>query len=118
MRSVYKNALIVLYSNTHEGRRRSHCLPESEAMSVRVRAQELVEHVTIRGTKVSTSMVAPSLMHVSVVQTFGMPGRHGNVICDNHTVYIRFDTHHTDQVHVWAYKNDPTEADEWTCVLL
>ncbi len=87
-------------------------------MSVRVRAQELVDHVTIRGTKVSTSMVAPSLMHVSVVQTFGMPGRHGNVVCDNHTVYMRFCTENTNHVWVWAYKNDPTSADEWTCALL
>ena len=88
-------------------------------MSVRVRVQELVEHVTIRGTQVSTSMVAPSLMHVSVVQTFGMPGRHGHVICDNYTVYVRYDHKNTDHVHIWAYMNDPTsEEDEWQCALL
>ena len=88
-------------------------------MSVRVRAQELVEHVTIRGTQVSTSMVAPSLMHVSVVQSFGMPGRHGHVICDNFTVYVRYDHKNTDHVHVWAYKNEPTSVDEeWQCAIL
>ena len=88
-------------------------------MSVRVRAQELVEHVTIRGTQVSTSMLAPSLMHVSVVQTFGMPGRNGNVVCDNYTIYVRYDTKNTDHVHVWAYKNDPTsEEEERLCALL
>ena len=63
-------------------------------MSVIIRAQELVDHVNIRGTHVSTSMVAPSKLHVhvsvvhvhvSVVQSFGMPGRNGNVICDNLT---------------------------------
>jgi hypothetical protein len=87
-------------------------------MSVRVRAQELVEHVTIRGTQVSTSMVAPSLLHVSVVQAFGMPGRHGHVVCDNYTIYVRYDTKNVDHVHVWAYKNDPTSAqEEWFCAL-
>ena len=58
-------------------------------MSVIIRAQELVDHVNIRGAHVSTSMVAPSKLHVhvhvSVVQSFGMPGRNGNVICDNLT---------------------------------
>lgn len=88
-------------------------------MSVRVRAQELVDHVTIRGTQVSTSMLAPSLMHVSVVQTLGMPGRHGNIVVDNHTVYVRYDTKNSDRVHVWAYKNEPTsEADLGSCALL
>ena len=71
-------------------------------MSVRVRGQDLVDHVTIRGTAVSTSMLSPSLLHVSVVQTFGMPGRHGHVICDNHTVYVRYDNKNADRVHVWA----------------
>ena len=83
-----------------------------------MRVQELVDHVTIRGTQVSTSMVAPSLLHVSVVQAFGMPSRNGNVICDNYTVYIRYDSLKADRVHVWAYKNDPTEVDEWPCALL
>ena len=88
-------------------------------MSVRVRAQELVDHVTIRGTQVSTTMIAPSLMHVSVVQTFGMPGRHGHVVCDNHTIYVRYDHKNPEHVHVWAYKNDPTSADEeWLCALM
>lgn len=91
-------------------------LNSTHLMSVRV--EELVDHVTIRGTKVSNTIFAPSLMHVSVVQTFGMPNRHGNVICDNYTVYIRYDSLKTDIVHVWAYKNDPTEVDEWPCVLL
>ena len=88
-------------------------------MSVRVRAQELVEHVTIRGTQVSTSMITPSLLHVSVVQTFGMPGRHGHVICDNYTVYVRYDHKNPEHVWAWAYKNDPTsEEEEWLCALL
>ena len=75
--------------------------------------------MTIRGTHVSTSMVAPSLMHVSVVQTFGMPGRNGHVVCDNHTIYMRYAHKNADHVYVWAYKNDPTSADEeWPCALL
>ena len=86
-------------------------------MSVRVRGQDLVDYVTIRGTAVSTSMLSPSLLHVSVVQTFGMPGRHGHVICDNHTVYVRYDHKNTDRVHVWAHPNEP-ETEEWGCVVL
>ena len=85
-------------------------------MSVPVRAQELVDHVSIRGTKISTSMMAPSLLHVSVVQSFGLPGLHGNVVCDNHTVYVRYDALRTDRVHVWAYKND-SDHEDW-CTLL
>ena len=86
-------------------------------MSVRVRGQDLVDHVTIRGTAVSTSMLSPSLLHVSVVQTFGMPGRHGHVICDNHTVYVRYDHKNTDRVYVWAHPNEP-ETEEWGCAIL
>ena len=86
-------------------------------MSVRIRAEELVDHVNIRGTHVSTSMVAPSRLHVSVVKSFGMPGRNGNVICDNHTVYIRYDINTPDRVHVWACQNDST-SDDNVCVIL
>ena len=35
-------------------------------MSVIIRAQELVDHVNIRGTHVSTSMLAPSKLHAHV----------------------------------------------------
>lgn len=85
-------------------------------MSVRIRAQELVDHVTIRGTCVSTSMIAPSRLHVNVVQSFGLPGRNGNVVCDNHTVYIRYDQFHPERVHVWACQNDST-SDEGICTV-
>jgi hypothetical protein len=86
-------------------------------MSVRVRGQDLVNHVKIRGTDVSTSMLSPSVLHVSVVQTFGLPGVHGNVVCDNHTVYVRYDTKHAERVHVWATQNEP-ETEEWGCTIV
>lgn len=77
-----------------------------------VRSDEIVNHVRIRGTFVSTSMVAPSLLHVSVVESFGLPGYHGNVIVDNYTVYIRYNERNTDTVSVWASKNESTSYDE------
>tara|TARA_X000000368_G_scaffold34159_1_gene25030 strand:+ start:282 stop:539 length:258 start_codon:yes stop_codon:yes gene_type:complete len=83
-----------------------------------VRAQELVEHVHIRGTKVSTSLLAPSLLHVSVVQSLGLPSTNGSTVVDNHTVYFEFDRNNDDVVWVHAYKNGPTsESEEWCTIL-
>lgn len=83
-----------------------------------VRAQELIKYTSIRGTQVSACMLAPSLLHVSVTQSFGVPDRHGNVIVDNHTVYMRRDRQNPDHMYVYAFKNDPTSASEEWCVLL
>ena len=83
-----------------------------------VRAQELVEHAHIRGTRVSTSFLAPSLLHVSVCETFGLPNANGHAVVDNHTVYFEFDRNNEDVVWVHAHKNGPTsESEEW-CVIL
>lgn len=83
-----------------------------------VRAQELVEHAQIRGTRVSTSFLAPSKLHVSVVQSFGLPNSSGNAVVDNHIVYFEFDRKHDDIVWVHAHKNGATnESEEW-CVIL
>ena len=70
-------------------------------MSIRT-LHESVEHVTIRGTSVSTSFAFPSLLHVSVVHKFGLPNRHGVIPCDDHLVYLRFDSKNDALVHVWA----------------
>ena len=83
-----------------------------------VRAQELVEHVTIRGTKISSSVLAPSLLHVSVVQSLGLPGSQGSAIVDNHTVYFEFDHSNEDVVWVHAYKNGPTSEQDVMCGIL
>jgi len=77
------------------------------AMSVRV--DELADYVTVRGTSVSTSLIAPSLLHVSVVQTFGMPNQHGMINCDGTVVHLRYDLRNADLVHVWA-QPAPTDA--------
>ena len=42
-------------------------------MSIR----ECVDYVHVRGTCISTSMLAPSKLHVTVVHQFGLPNRHG-----------------------------------------
>ena len=84
------------------------------AMSIRT-LNESVEHVTIRGTSVSTSFAFPSLMHVSVVHKFGLPNRHGIITCDDYLVYLRFDTKNDALVHVWAAR---AEADTgWSCAI-
>lgn len=76
-------------------------------MSVRV--DELADYVTVRGTSVSTSLIAPSLLHVSVVQTFGMPNQHGTINCDGTVVHLRYDLRNSDLVHAWA-QPAPTDA--------
>lgn len=86
-------------------------------MSVRVRGQDLVNHVKIRGTDVSTSMFSPSVLHVSVVQSFGLPGIQGTVICDGNTVHVSYDRNDANKVHVWAVQNEP-ETEEWGCAIL
>lgn len=70
-------------------------------MSVRT-LREAVEHVTIRGTSVSTSFAFPSLLHVSVVHKFGLPNRNGVIPCDEWLVHLRFDAKNDALVHVWA----------------
>jgi len=86
-------------------------------MSVRV--DELADYVTVRGTSVSTSLIAPSLLHVSVVQTFGMPNQHGMINCDGHVLHLRYDLRNPDLVHAWA-QPDAVGAYEpqSTCALL
>lgn len=72
-------------------------------MSIRT-LRDAVEHVTIRGTSVSTSFAFPSLMHVSVVHKFGLPNRHGIIPCDDYLVHLRFDAKNDALVHVWAVR--------------
>ena len=74
-----------------------------------------MEHVTIRGTCVSTSFAAPSLLHVAVVHNFGLPNRYGVITCDNHLVHLRYDTRNDTLVHVWASQADTGDA--WGCCI-
>ncbi len=84
-------------------------------MSVRL-IQESVDHVSIRGTSVSLSFAAPSLLHVSVVHKFGLPNRHGVIPCDDYMLHLRFDHKNDSVVYVWA---SPAEKEhDWTCLLM
>ncbi len=87
-------------------------------MSVRVRGQDLVNYVKIRGTDVSTSMLAPSVLHVSVVQSFGLPGINGTVVCDGCTVHVSYDRNDSNKVRVWAVRNEPETEDWGGCAIL
>ena len=85
-------------------------------MSVRTLQQECAEHVTIRGTSVSLSFAAPSVMHVTVVHKLGLPNRHGIIPCDKYLLHLRFDTKNDSLVYVWA---SPVEEHEyWNCLIM
>lgn len=75
-------------------------------MSIR----ECVEHVHVRGTCISTSMIAPSKLHVTVVHQFGLPNQHGIIACDNFLLHLRFDNKDDHVVHVWAQAVQSEEA--------
>ena len=86
-------------------------------MSVPVHGQHLVPHLRIRGTQVSNSMAAPSLLHVSVLQSFNFPKNATSAVVDNYTVYTSRHKTEKDMIHVWAYING--DGDEgFACVLL
>lgn len=76
---------------------------------------ECVEHVTIRGTCVSTSFAAPSVLHVTVVHKFGLPNRNGIISCDDHLLHLRFDHLDDALVHVWASNVESDDA--WNCTV-
>ena len=86
----------------------------ASCMSIRT-LHDSVEHVTIRGTSVSTSFAFPSLLHVSVVHKFGLPNRNGVISCDDYLVHLRFDVKNDALVHVWASRVE--EETGWSCVI-
>ena len=67
-------------------------------MSIR----ECVDYVWVRGTCISTSMLAPSTLHVTVVHQFGLPNRHSIITCDGYLLHLRFDHKDDRIVYVWA----------------
>jgi hypothetical protein len=85
-------------------------------MSVRT-LRDCAEHVAIRGTSVSLSFAAPSVLHVSVVHKFGLPNRNGVISCDNHLLYLRFDKRNDGLVHVWAAPIE-TDGEGWSCLIM
>lgn len=82
-------------------------------MSIR----EVVEHVHVRGTAVSTSMMAPSTLHVSVVEKFGLPNRYGTIQCDDYLLHVRFDYRNESLVHVWAQQTQEQQRNVSACVV-
>lgn len=85
-------------------------------MSVRALQQDCAEHATIRGTSVSLSFAAPSVMHVTVVHKFGLPNKNGIISCDNYLLHLRFDHKNDSLVHVWAA---PVELEPaWSCLIM
>lgn len=79
----------------------------ARAPATRMSIRECVDYVWVRGTCLSTSMIAPSTLHVTVVHQFGLPNRHGIISCDGHLLHVRFDQKDDRLVHVWA---QPIEA--------
>tara|TARA_B110000902_G_scaffold191988_1_gene217457 strand:- start:3244 stop:3492 length:249 start_codon:yes stop_codon:yes gene_type:complete len=68
-------------------------------MSIRPDADE---HVTVRGSMISTLRLSPSCLHVSVVQEWGLPNYHGVLAVDGATLHVVFDRQNQDLVRVWA----------------
>jgi len=79
-------------------------------MSIR-EIRECVDYVWVRGTCLSTSMLAPSTLHVTVVHKFGLPNRHGIIACDGHLLHARFDHRDDRLVHVWAQPVEEARED-------
>ena len=84
-------------------------------MSVRT-LSECAEYVTIKGTSVSLSFAAPSVMHVTVVHKFGLPNRNGIIHCEGYLLHLRFDRKNDSLVYVWASPADEGEA--WGCLIM
>ena len=78
-----------------------------------VRTDEVVEHVNIKGTSISTSFAFPSRFSVTVLGTFGLPNRNGVIMCENHNLYVRFDSANDNVVYVWAA---PHQDESWCTV--
>ena len=79
------------------------CVGATTRPRARMSVRECVDHVWVRGTCISTSMLAPSTLHVTVVHQFGLPNRHGIISCDGHLLHLRFDRKDDRLVHVWAH---------------
>ena len=82
----------------------------------RMSIREVVDYVQVRGTSISTSMLAPSTLHVTVVHQFGLPNRHGIISCDGYLLHLRFDHKDDRLVYVWAQSIE--DANESYCVVL
>lgn len=78
-----------------------------------VRSDEVVEHVQIKGTNISTSFAFPSRLSVTVLEAFGLPNRHGIIACENHNLYVRFDYTNDNVVYVWA---SPHKEEGWCTI--
>ena len=87
----------------------------ARAPATRMSVRECVDHVWVRGTCISTSMIAPSTLHVTVVHQFGLPNRHGIISCDGHLLHLRFDRKDDRLVHVWAHPIE--EANQSYCAV-
>lgn len=70
-------------------------------MSVRT-LDDAVEHVTVRGTMVSTCRLRPSALHVRCLENWGMPNVHGRAQCDGKILTISFDRRNDNLIYVWA----------------
>jgi hypothetical protein len=76
----------------------------------------VVHYVSVRGTSISTSMLAPSTLHVTVVHNFGLPNQNGVITCDNVLLHLRFDHADDRLVHVWAEEVAADASESYCCV--
>ena len=72
-----------------------------------IRLDEVATHTCVRGTHVSVSLFAPSKLHCSVLQTWGLPNARNVVVVDGVALYVRFDHRNPDVMYVWAHPPEP-----------
>ena len=80
-----------------------------------VRTEEAATHVYIKGTMVSTLWYRPSLLHVSVVQSFGLPNKDNKIVTGTNVLYLRYDNNNDQLVRVYAQPQPtaPSSEPDW-----
>ena len=75
-------------------------------MSIRQEACDY--YVYIKGTMVSTLWTHPSTLHVSVVQSFGLPNAQNKIITNDYVIHMTYGTRDDSLVYVWAQPRPTT----------
>jgi len=82
-------------------------------MSVRVPEED--NHTHIKGTMISMLWRRPSKLHVSIVQTFGLPNADNKIVTETHIVHVAYDRSNDQLVHAWAEPRpgSPPPSEAW-----
>lgn len=73
-------------------------------------------HVWVRGTMVSRSPLAPSILNRAFLEQTGMPNKRGFLHCDGHILSVTWRGPQQDTIAVWCVATSETNtavAGEW-----